>query len=486
MSRICYKTLAVNAYDPKSWILFLSHSRRVRSLLTKWTSDDLAYLEILHRCRPDQDIPLLPGVQDLSFLMVDSAVDIIFLIQALVQPNLQTLRIVYLVKCVNPPSFELLSLKAPRIQKLQVKLIKLADTAAGVATNESLVSTLPGLNYLTNLLYINSTLPAPVLLHLGRLPNLRVLNISICSESVSSLIEGDHTLFPNLGRLWLTGVDASHIVRLLEAISSSSLDALYLLMKVQPSSALLARCVDLAARHPHLSHFNVHYSREVRVRMRTTPEYIVHDVALQPLLNLPCLTTLGLRDTPLQLNDTFLHDLATSCRQLRELILGTSVRQRPSGLTMEGLRPLASHCPKLFLLAVTFTTPPAREITLKSKLYWVLEWGQQSTVANDASLDPNLQMGQEAAGRSTSLKLLDIGSSHIHDPEAVAAFITRYFPNVQEVSDLWDLFSSHKNMHKLNKLIRKWGRERRPQGHVEYNSRPLAVVLFSETAPLMN
>ncbi|KAF7789680.1 hypothetical protein EIP86_000626 [Pleurotus ostreatoroseus] len=404
--------------------------------------------------------------------MVDPTVDVATLLEALVNPNLHILRIVYLRECFTSPSFDILRLKAPRLQKLQVKLAKLGGSSAGAAANRSLLSLIPNFSLLTTLLYIDTILPTTVIVHLGTLPHLKVLNAALGSGSTSTLAE-QRTLFPKLRRLWLAAIDAADVADLLEAISSTSLESLYFVVKVQPKSTLFGRCLDLAARHPQLSQLNIHYSREVRVRTNLTLEYIVDSVALQPLLKLPHLTNLGLRDTPLQLNDDFIHSLATSASQLRELVLGTSVRQRTSGLTMEGLKPLALHCPKLYLLAMTFATPPARESTLKSKLNWVFDRHQQHAVTD----------GEE--GRSTSLRFLDIGSSRIQDPEAVAAFVTRYFPNVQEISDLWDLFLSHKNIGKLNRLIRKWG-QGGVQEYVKYHSRPLAEVLFSETAPLMN
>ncbi|KAJ3535693.1 hypothetical protein NM688_g6940 [Phlebia brevispora] len=437
--------------DAQTWSLFLSHARRVRKLQCSWTWDVIAYLKVLHRLRPDQDVPLLPGLQALTCVVEDSMVDITFPLEALAHHGLRSLRIAYKTEVLEPPSFEAASLKAPKLQNVQVSFAKL-EGSRRIAANRSFVSMLPNLDHLTTLIFLEDTLPAPVLLHLAKLPHLQHLNAAIRYQSTSLLPAKDDGLFPALRSIWLSGMDILGLTRVLDVVSSTDLEVFYLISGELPKAHVVAEWVGLIARHRRLVQLSMNWHRSVLTRRpQMLPEYIVSDTSLRPLLELPHLTKLGLRDVPLRLSDSFVFDMAEAWPHLQELVLGISVRWRTTGVTLDGLKHVSARCSDLYLLAVTLDTPSVDAGTGRTKRRWLLS--RRRTPANLgtnlSTFIPDAIPDDVAEVKCKSLRYLDIGNSPVQDPVALAVFITQYFPNVRHVSDLWDILNTHEGILKV-------------------------------------
>lgn len=446
----------------------------------------ITYLNVLERFRPDGETSLLPGLQDLTCHFLNGVSDATLPVAALSHPGLLSLKINYRSGVPNAPSFDFLRYKAPMLRKLEVNCYP--TSILPTLKLRSLLSSLHNLNYLVTFLHSDTPLPSATLLYLAKLPNLKIMTACIRARSVVLLPSSqDCGLFRALESLTLMGGDGEDIMHVLEGISSPNLTILRLKLKAIPSCSLVARWVLSIANHRALERFILHY-HEIP-GSQTPSHYTVTDQALQPLLGLPGLRRLCLPHTPLQLGNNFIHDLALLCPYLEELVLGSRVRWRTAGLTMEGLKPLSLYSSRLYVLAITMVTPSAPEqadqrdtATSASRWRWPnsLRREQNAPILHDSGYAVTAEQVPEV--KCTMLRHIDIGNSTVADPVTFAAFICRHFPNVREISDLVD-FGYHARLEKLNNLIKKWGRYQSPSDvATTFNSWDTHAMLYAVAA----
>ena len=370
----------------------------------------------------------------------------------------------------DTPSLEFLQELAPAIQRLDVSL---ATPGLGCGA-------FPVLNRLTAF-QCQTTLPSTSFLrHLGSLPELRILDVYVGSKTLSPLVDGA-AMFPSLQRLLLTvtGLDVD-VPAFLGLVTSKELKMVYVNFDRQPTSAQIRHCARVVAKQPHLSRvdFRVQpaYDADIWVvdeELKQTEPYIVTGNDLRPLLAVPHMTTFVMRGIPLSFKDEDIQDMALAWPQLKDLVLGSASETALLGLTLESLKPLSAHCPKLRSLAVSLdTTSPApsssgsRKSLRKLKNFAKLRplslsrRHSQPSLALAFSNDPPGWSGIDSEPACTRLESLDLSNSLITDPHYVASFIARYFPNVREVTDVTFIVSNLNMLEKVNKVLKKQGMER--------------------------
>ncbi|KDQ62089.1 hypothetical protein JAAARDRAFT_29989, partial [Jaapia argillacea MUCL 33604] len=135
---------------------------------------------------------------------------------------------------------------------------------------------------------------------------------------------------------------------------------------------------------------------------------LLHPGILVPLLSFVRLEQLriDLRSS-LGINNTAIEQMALTWPNLRQLQLG-ALDDSPgvSGITLQGLIPLATHCPHLESIGFSI----------------------------DASI---CEVGEERPGRgitNESLSIIEFGKSPVVDPAAVAAFLADIFPEVEYIT----------------------------------------------------
>ena len=185
-------------------------------------------------------------------------------------------------------------------------------------------------------------LPSATLLHLATLPSLKHMSALIHPHSIGSIPSGDTGLFPALETLKLAGF-GSDITRVLDVIGSPKITNIWLNALQRPTCSLMSQWIRTIACHHNLERFVVD-SHPLNEELPVSSDCVVDSVALQPLFQLSMLRRLCSLDTPLQLDDGFIHDLALCCPRLQILALGSRVRWMTTGVTLEGLKFLSIHC----------------------------------------------------------------------------------------------------------------------------------------------
>ena len=470
----------IQASRPESWARFLHHARRVRVLSCIWAWHSVAYLKTLHAFRPDKTVPLLPGLRVLAYVAYDplGLPDMLLPVKLLAHSGLRALR----VSCnlgrdyEITPSLDFLSQLAPGLRKLHMSF----PASLFERPSRSRVA-VPNLDHLTAFHCQSNLLSPPLFLRLGQLPGLKALNVHIDRQVTSTLVD-DTTLFPSLQSLLLT--TAGHnidIVSVLRLISSANLKTFYLSLEHQPSAADLRQYIRLLTQKPLLARLDIRVNRGFSLdpwveddQLDETEKSIITGDDLRPLLALPRMTTFVLRDIPLSLTDGHLQEIALAWPLLKDLVLGPSLRTRRLGVTLEGLKPLSLHCPKLRSLALsmyatspTGPPPPSRRFESLRRFKGIAKLrpamlskrhSRADLSATLASHDATGWCGSESV--CTRLEYLDIGNSTIDDPQYVATFVAQHFPNVRTVTDLGYVTENFRTMAKINKLLRKQGKER--------------------------
>ena len=100
-------------------------------------------------------------------------------------------------------------------------------------------------------------------------------------------------------------------------------------------------------------------------------------------------------------------------------------------MTLEGLKPLSSHCPELRSLVVSIdATFRRRSPALKS---FRDLFTRNSYPSANLAADPAKTIGVGGGSVCTQLKAMDIGLSMVNDPRHAASIISQFFPNVRRV-----------------------------------------------------
>ncbi len=432
---------------PAHWTRFQHYSHRVRSIHCSDHNSGLTSVgfRTLDLYRPgDPKIPLLPNLQELYW--DDFRPGVAPYIRLFIQPALVTFHI---ISVSNPsliagfldalarhaPALERLRIRSPRARPSPVQHGEAASQRAIMVTH-TLYRALCSLRSLSELVIRVPPLGADHLLSLAHLPNLEILSCSLLdpggdSMDPSSLASSDADLqwwqFPALRRLDVTARDVSAVSALIRAVSSSHLIKISVHLETQPKTT----CVQdffhaLSTHHRNMREISILLSLRNSsdlVSNATSEGHILTSTTLRPLLRLHALSHLYAVQLPFDLDDDFVRDASLAWPSLEKLSLGTMVRCRTTGVTMDGLRALAARCFCLQELALAIDIVPRTASLLLGR-----HWG--ANTANSAS----------------NLKTLDIGCTSIpaDDVGRFISFVAQVFPHCN-ICDSHDPFDNVRN-----------------------------------------
>ncbi|PSS32093.1 hypothetical protein PHLCEN_2v2134 [Hermanssonia centrifuga] len=425
---------------PAHWTRFQHYSHRVRSIHCSDHNSGLTSVgfRTLDLYRPgDPKIPLLPNLQELYW--DDFRPGVAPYIRLFIQPALVTFHI---ISVSNPsliagfldalarhaPALERLRIRSPRARPSPVQHGEAASQRAIMVTH-TLSRALCSLRSLSELVIRVPPLGADHLLSLAHLPNLEILSCSLLdpggdSMDASSLASSDADLqwwqFPALRRLDVTARDISAVSALIRAISSSHLIKISVHLETQPK----ATCVQdlfhaLSTHHRNMREISILLSlrNSSDLMLNATSEgHLLTSTTLRPLLRLHALSHLYFVQLPFDLDDDFVQHASLAWPSLKKLSLGTMVRGRTTGVTMDGLRALAARCVCLQELALAIDIVPQNGL-----------------------------LGRRQC-EASNLKTLDIGCTSIpaDDVGRFINFVAQVFPHCN-VCDSHDPFDNVRN-----------------------------------------
>ena len=253
------------------------------------------------------------------------------------------------------------------------------------------------------------------LFHLAQLPELRVLKLPLQDDDITAVQSSDRSdLFPALRELHLTNERSlSHCLALLERVGSPYLSSVGLEIRNEPWTidGVMGAINALSSR--------THKERLVSIRICSGPCGGHLDVALtsdmfEPLLSLPALSDVVISvNCHYDIDDGTLHAMARAWPGLRRLELGFDHWERNDHepqASLASLASLAQACPHLEVLRIGV----------------------------DASVLPPPQPPHPAPRPAPHpLHQLRVGWSPIHDPVAVAGFLSDTFPRLRRVQSAW-------------------------------------------------
>ncbi|KAI0648381.1 hypothetical protein C8Q79DRAFT_905700 [Trametes meyenii] len=200
------------------------------------------------------------------------------------------------------------------------------------------------------------------ILHLSGLHNLREVSIKADQETTLQVVEKAQGLagifFPSLTLLSLYTDTTGLCDKWLGAIRSSALEHFTFVVEQPPTEAVLhdfiARLVQRQNRK--LTKF-AFYSNTPCAR-GNTQQHVVKPSTLEPLLPVDLRVLQVEPGAPVDVDDTFIERAANAWPRLRTLELGAEWRRHTPALAMrvslQGLAPLARHCPNLRALGLAF------------------------------------------------------------------------------------------------------------------------------------
>ena len=443
----------------KDWTRFLHHAPRVRKLRFVWLPHTIANLKIIHECRPHGVDVLLPGLQSLDYeIAVRAAEDPLLPVNLLAHPGVRSLKIHFNMRATCPPSLAFLEQLVPEVRSLDVL----------PAQDHPVTIVFPEIKSLTEVRCRNMLLTSPFLRHVGHLPNLKTLEAYIDVKSLEPRIE-QTGMFPALRCLLLRSSGLTEVLWLLDHITSRRLETFHVELRREPATPDVQQCVKALSRQPRLSRLDIRVRASDR---RESDPQIVDEVListagcivagddLSPFFALPLMSTFVLHNLPLSLEARHVEAMAVAWPNLQDLVLGAGPG---SGLTLESLKPLSLHCPKLRSLAVsTAPTPPTSLLSggmiSFNRLRSVL--GLRSPSDADIARVPLETTVQGLQSVCPLLYSIDIAVSSSDNPRSVASFISQYFPNVREVSTAGYAASDAKALKKTRELLQKQGAQR--------------------------
>ncbi|KAJ7165914.1 hypothetical protein C8R46DRAFT_1096574 [Mycena filopes] len=248
-------------------------------------------------------------------------------------------------------------------------------------------------------------------LHVAQLPLLMELSLTSVERTVSlphlpDFLSG--STFPALATLHVSCDTARFCSGLVRVISSGRLKALYIIPRSDWTTAAWQELHTTLRDHLNHNILDTLCVEQVagRTRPDDTPLYVLSDEAMRPLLAFKKLTSVIYQISPgLDVDDTFLEEMAVEWRRIQTLTFNTDVfvRERPRA-TLRCLITFAKRCRRLDNLGIRI----------------------------DASEVPEfIQVpGQRI---SHSLNALEVGTSSIRkDVEAeVAALVSNLFPSME-------------------------------------------------------
>ncbi|OJT07756.1 hypothetical protein TRAPUB_1348 [Trametes pubescens] len=420
--------------DQVEWTRFNHYAKHVQRLYWQDERDVSPYvLAALSAYRPAGQ-PLLPQLRELTW---DETCEKHFpFVHLFLTPNIRRLKLT--LSDFNPPTmmalFEHVGSACKRVDHLTIRTGIIGDEmweSMGVVDNAftQLLRSLPELRHFIGEGY----LPASCIEALAGLPKLAVLELYVHSEEMhmiapSAFWSSRHgqwfNALENL-ELYMDQMDGS-TVSILSAIQSGKLQELRVGADYQPDTYMLKAHFDIFARAAYrnsLTSLRLHFDRPLH---ETTPCPAL-DVAeaLEPLYACPHIDILHIRTPSLVASAHALQGIAHAWR-LASLSLVSNYYSptAKSRLTLEGLIPLARHCPDL------------RELELP--------------VSADAVPDSETLAQLLPAPSRCALRSLAVFDAAIEDAHAVADFLARVFPAISvlqhvctaEGADWFDTYDS--------------------------------------------
>ncbi|KAF7794922.1 hypothetical protein EIP86_006065 [Pleurotus ostreatoroseus] len=389
--------------SPQDWRRFHHHASQVRVL--HCSDDNLGIgadeYRILDTCRPNRSIPLLPNLHELYW--DDFRTPVAPFARLFIQPSLTTFHIISVSNPRLIASFlNLLASDAPYLKRLRIR--SPASTSGNELVAQALERALPVLRSLTDV-SVPVKLNATHMMELASLPSLEILSAPLDPEvDVARLFANRRvSFFPSLKRLDICAARLHQVACLVRAISSMTLYKAGAHLEIQPSCSALHDYFGLLAQHRRLCEVSV-LMRSSRTPLDTTSsDYVLGGDTLSPLLRLHGIKRVYMIQFPFCLTDDFMRDASEAWPSLESLTLGTMVRSKTSGVTLEGLRPLAYHCSHLRELAIAIDIPSTKAPAVKKPLF----------------------------GGLSPLKSFDIGCTTVSDDERLVRFVATLFPHVK-------------------------------------------------------
>ncbi|KAF7979958.1 hypothetical protein HWV62_40404 [Athelia sp. TMB] len=237
---------------------------------------------------------------------------------------------------------------------------------------------------------------------LGRLPTLRTLWLSLVQISPPESLIGE---FPRLEIVRLFAHSMDSATAFIKRTQAPPIRNLYIQVGVQPSMTVLGQFSDALLKH---------LSRDVLESLELSLSSLDHDI-LDPRVISPLLKFKNMREFTLVLqlslervDNVFFEEMVHSWPQLKRLSMPfVNKGPLPTSVTLDGLRAL-SACPHLTTI----------------------------TLAMDARIE-TMSRAKVLHACSNSLRSLDFGFSKISDPNALAAFLWKMFPNLGTIQSGW-------------------------------------------------
>ncbi|KAI0703737.1 hypothetical protein BC835DRAFT_901550 [Cytidiella melzeri] len=385
------------------WHTFNRQAKRVQSLALGQSFDaeaELRALQVLELCRPDRQLAILPNLRDLRWC--DLKESSFRYMSLFVHPGLANFNALIVA---NPrlmsQTVAYLSVAAPGLRTLKVSpgAPEHEDSRVVHALGQLLASSASLAELSVRAPVCAATLP--LLAHHSQLEVLSVRLPSSLDRSVYTMATQNPT-FLSLRRLTVQSENVDDVVPLLHMVKSSCFTGLLLHLKNQPTATSLHRLFTVIARHPSFQSLTILITPFSNQRSSTSPvqtsqQYVLTPSSIRRLLGLPRLSRLLLPQTPSQLDDKLLHDIASAWPCLEQLSIGTAARlDNPLALTFNSVRPSKS------------------------------ERNGHLTVFPDVT---SLSLSSPSSTtRLSRLQLFDIGCSPVPDPTAFAQFVVEVFP----------------------------------------------------------
>ncbi|KAJ7502553.1 hypothetical protein B0H11DRAFT_1989089 [Mycena galericulata] len=263
-----------------------------------------------------------------------------------------------------------------------------------------------------------STLNLPSMLHLARLPSLQSLQLerfpssSTTTKELEDAVTKTGPVFGPLRELIAYCEPIADITSFLNTIDPDALG------KIQLGIESPTVTEDWQTLNTALARISSETLTKISLKERFSYEHDIPD-ALERMLTIDCLRPLlsfvNLSEVTvvaghgIDVDDVFVKEMARAWPQLQKLDLSPgcqSARYIPQ-ITLNGLIPLAQHCPRLASLAL---------------------------VIDATDVDPFTK--EKPGGGLTNRSLVDLNvvESPLTSPSAVASFLSAIFPNLQRVS----------------------------------------------------
>ncbi|KAI0346484.1 hypothetical protein BDW22DRAFT_764033 [Trametopsis cervina] len=405
-------------FDAKSedWQRFTRQAKRVHALALGQSFDidaEMKALQVLDLCRPASSVALLPNLRELRWC--DYKEISLRYMHLFAHPGLVAFNALIIAKPhLLSDTLSYLSIATPGLKYLKVTpgAHEHDDSEVSNAVQRLLVS-LPGLAEFS----ARAPLCATTLHALAYHPRLEILSVRLPSriDGCSYTQPTGSRTFRTLRRLTVFSSSIDDVVPLLNIIQSPRFVELALHVKIQPTVASLRSLFAAISRHHSIRSLSILVASSTGQRpsqavpIQTSAQYVLTGDVIRALHGLRRLAHLILTQIPTDLGDQAIFDMAAAWPHLERLSLGTMTRLENRALSLEALRYIASSCPRLRELALTFN----------------------SALPGPSSIKGSGKQRSASATSLSRLELFDVGCSEIHDVMRFAQFLANVFPRAR-------------------------------------------------------